>query len=99
MITPVNNEFLLAPFIDLEINYALFSMHLDKSLDPDGMNLAFFQRNWHIVGHEVISTHLSIISNSTMPIGLNDTHMVLIPKKQNVECKGDLRPISLCNVL
>ena len=73
VITPVNNEFLLAPIIDLEINYALFSMHPDKSLDPDGMNLAFFQRNWHIVGHEVISTHLSIISNSTMPIGLNDT--------------------------
>ena len=34
-----------------------------------------------------------------MPEGLNNTHVVLIPKKQNVKGMGDLRLISLCNVV
>ncbi|XP_060968285.1 uncharacterized protein LOC133035872 [Cannabis sativa] len=33
-----------------------------------------------------------------MPTGLNDTHLVLIPKKKNLSTMGDLRPIALCNV-
>lgn len=34
-----------------------------------------------------------------MPQGLNNTHIVLIPKKDSLESMGDLRPITLCNVL
>lgn len=34
-----------------------------------------------------------------LPRGLNATNVVLIPKKKNPVEIGDLRPISLCNVL
>lgn len=33
------------------------------------------------------------------PTDLNCTNLVLIPKKENVETLGDVRPIALCNVL
>ena len=53
VITDADNEFLLAPYTDIEIEDALFSMHPDKSPGPYGLNPAFFQRYWHIMGQEV----------------------------------------------
>ena len=76
----------------------MFSMHPDKSSGPDGMNPAFFQRFWHVIGKDVCEACLDVLSNSKIPEGMNDTQLVLIPKKQ-VQSLGDLRSISLCNVI
>ena len=40
-----------------------------------------------------------LFSDGLMPEGVNDTTIVLIPKKDDPELLKDFRPISLCNVI
>ena len=86
VITPMilndDNAFLTASFTEMEIKEAVFSMHPDKSPGPDGMNPAFFQQFWHVIGKDVCGACLDVLSNSKIQEGMNDTQIVLIPKKQ-----------------
>ena len=45
------------------------------------------------------STCLLYLNEQIFPKGLNDTSIVLIPKKKSLETMADLRLISLCNAL
>lgn len=46
-----------------------------------------------------MSTCLSILNDGVSPKDLNQTFIVLIPKKKNTEQSSNFRPISLCNVV
>ncbi len=98
-ITEEHNRFLLSPFTVEEVKNALFSMHPDKSLGPDDMNPAFYQKFWDVVGNDVAKFCLSAIADRKFPVGLNSTSIDLVPKIQNPEKLEDMRPIALCNVL
>ncbi|KAH9768702.1 reverse transcriptase domain-containing protein [Citrus sinensis] len=98
-ISALHNQLLLEPFTTIDVKDALFSMHPDKSPGPDGMNPAFYQKYWHIVEHDVMDACLNYITNRALPTGLNDTLIVLIPKKTQPESLTDMQPIALCNVL
>ena len=93
------NTELLFPFTEDEIQEALFTMHPDKSPGPDGMNPTFFQQFWRIIGKDVTRFCLNFLNNCSFSPKLNETNIVLIPKKVNPELVTDLRPISLCNVI
>lgn len=73
-------------------------MHPDKALGPDGLNPAFFQQFWAILGKEVFHCCKDWLKLGSFPAHLNDTNVVLIPKKENACKMKDLRPIALCNV-
>ncbi|XP_019178991.1 PREDICTED: uncharacterized protein LOC109174178 [Ipomoea nil] len=93
-----NNE-LLRPFVPEEVKTALFSMFPDKAPGPDGMNPGFYQHFWDVVRGDVSQFVVNCLNNSTFLEGLNDTNVVLIPKKAMPETVADLRPIALGNVL
>ncbi|XP_030502725.2 uncharacterized protein LOC115717895 [Cannabis sativa] len=93
------NEDLLRTISEEEVRNALFQMHPDKSPGSDGMTPAFFQKHWGIVGTYVVKFVRDFFDSGQFLDSINDTHIVLIPKKKNPSQMGDLRPISLCNVI
>ncbi|XP_074372587.1 uncharacterized protein LOC141713189 [Apium graveolens] len=82
-----------------ESNRGELSMHPDKASGPDGLNPAFFQQFWKMVGMEVFRCCCDWLKDGAITEGVNDTTLVLIPKKDKVEDRRDLRPIALCHVL
>lgn len=74
-------------------------MHPDKASGPDGLNPAFFQQCWSGLGRDVFESCKEWLENCRFPSELNDTNVVLIPKKENADKMTNLCPISLCNVL
>ncbi|XP_031120221.1 uncharacterized protein LOC116023364 [Ipomoea triloba] len=98
-VSPEQNIALLKPFDQEEVKVALFSMFPDKAPGPDGMNPGFYQHYWDVVGSDVSYFVLKCLNESSFPVGLNDTNVVLIPKKNSPKKVSDLRLIALCNVV
>lgn len=74
-------------------------MHSDKSLNPDGFNSGFYKNYWDVVGGDVVWVVRQFLMTGEFPDQLSDTNICLILKKSKPENMGDLRPISLCNVI
>lgn len=98
-VTVEQNRDLVATLTYEEFSLAVKQMHPDKASGPDGLNPAFFQNFWNILGSEVFSCCKEWLEKGCFPANLNDTNVVLIPKKENACDLRDLRPIALCNVL
>jgi hypothetical protein len=87
------------PFMEAEVRTALFQMHPSKAPGPDGMSALFFQKYWHIIGHDVTTAILDFLKTGSMLGCVNFTYVVLIPKVPVPQSMTQFRPISLCNVL
>lgn len=82
-VTGSDNSLLLKPFTIEEFRRALFKMHPDKSLGPDGLNPVFYQCYWSLSGPAIFDECISWISRGNFPTSLNDSNIVLIPKCDN----------------
>ena len=91
-------QMLEEPYTREEIQIAIKQMHPTKEPGPDGMCAFFYQHYWNIVGVDIENEILEILNNNGDIRPLNQTHLVLIPKKKMCEYPVDFRPISLCNV-
>ena len=88
-------ENLEIPFSKNEIQLALMEMNGDKALGPDGFTMAFWQSCWEFVKVEILEMFKEFHEQSSFLKSLNNTFLVLIPKKGGAIHLGDFRPISL----
>ncbi|KAL8114291.1 hypothetical protein AgCh_021226 [Apium graveolens] len=99
LVTEAHNEKLTEEVTFEEFTIAVNQMHPDKVSGPDGLNPAFYQSFWKIMGKEVFECCKKWLRGDPFPVDLNSTNVVLIPKKDNAATMRDFRPIALCNVL
>ena len=83
------------PFIEGEVQAALMDMNGDKAPSPDGFTLLFWQSCWEFVKEEILEMFKEFYDQNVFLKSLNNTFLVLLPKKGGVEDLGDFRPISL----
>uniref|UniRef100_A0A803PZ99 Reverse transcriptase domain-containing protein n=1 Tax=Cannabis sativa TaxID=3483 RepID=A0A803PZ99_CANSA len=80
---PEQSAFLDGNFTEAEIKQALFSLSGDKAPGPDGLNPLFYHKNWSIFGSDLCHAMLHILNHQGDISLINDTILVLIPKKKN----------------
>ena len=88
-------EVMELPFSESEIHAALMEMNRDKAPGPDGFMVAFWQNCWEFVKEEVLDMFKEFYEQNSFIKSLNNTFLVLLPKKGRIEDLGDSRPISL----
>ena len=88
-------ESLEIPFAEIEIRSALMEMSGDKAPGPDGFTVAFWQNAWEFTKEEIMEMFKEFHEHNSFVRSLNNTFLVLIPKKSGAEDLGDFRPISL----
>nr|CAN64640.1 hypothetical protein VITISV_033931 [Vitis vinifera] len=74
---------------------ALMEMSGDKAPGPDDFTMAFWQSCWGFVKGEILEMFKEFYEQSSFLKSLNNTFLVLIPKKGGAADLGDFRLISL----
>lgn len=97
-VTDDMNSYFTSSFSEEEVSKALFQMHPDKAPGPDGFLTLFFQHFWREVKDEVVKEVLGFLNNDILDNRLNETNIILVPKKKEPTKVEDFRPINLCNV-
>ena len=78
-----------------EIRDALFSIHADKALGPDGFSVGFYQIHWQKIGSNIVKEVHNLFEMDIIPENINETHIRLIPKMKSPQRVAEYRPIAL----
>lgn len=85
------------PFSQEEIVAALKDMPSDHAPGPDGFNGAFIKRCWPIIERDFHRLCNDFVKGQLDLQSINNSYIVLVPKKDNPQTVNDFRPISLLN--
>ena len=70
-------------------------MNGDKAPGPNGFTLAFWKNCWEFVKKNILEMFKEFYEQNVFLKSLNNTFLVLLPKKGETEDLGDFRPINL----
>ncbi|XP_044342365.1 uncharacterized protein [Triticum aestivum] len=74
------NDMLCRPFLQDEVEQALFMMKPNKSPGLDGFTAGFYQNHWDILKPSICAAVLKFLNDGELPEEVNKTILVLIPK-------------------
>jgi hypothetical protein len=69
----------------------------DKAPSPDGFNGYFVKKAWHIIRQDIYRLCSEFYNHEADLKSINYSYITLVPKKENLECINDFRPIALLN--
>ena len=82
-----------------EIHKAMFSLKPYKAPGMDRLHARFFQHFWNVLGQSIIEAILAVFHSKRIPNYLNQTLVVVIPKREGPKTLSYFRPISLCSTI
>lgn len=83
-VTQEMNTALLATYTAEEVRKALFDIGDFKAPGPDGLHSVFYKRFWPMLGEDLVEEVLRAINTCNMPKGWNDTTIVMIDLKKDI---------------
>jgi hypothetical protein len=86
-------------FSEQEISNALFQISPLKAFGPNGFPTRFFQQIWEVIKGDVVITVKKFFDIDEMLSSVNETTIVLLPKKEGPKLLRNYKPISLCNFI
>jgi hypothetical protein len=99
LVTPEQNEALMRPITQEEVDQAVKAMPPGKAPGPDGFTTDFFHHCWDLIKEEVRQVMEESRTSGQVLTTLNATFLTLIPKEERVTHPKQYRPITLCNVI
>lgn len=73
------------------------SIPSDHAPGPDGFNGLFIEKCWHIIKDDFLRLFSNFNIGNLNLSAINNSHIALIPKKDNLAGVDDYKPISLLN--
>lgn len=85
------------PFTEEEIVVVLKECNPTKAPRPDGLNIGWTNKMWHLISNKVLDFFFTFHYTAKIPKGANSSFIAIIPKSKNQVYINDFRPISLIN--
>ncbi|MCI27005.1 ribonuclease H protein, partial [Trifolium medium] len=67
------HDYLNRSFSIEEVTMAMKHLKGNAAPGPDGLNAAFYQQYWEIIGHDIATTVLNILNHEGDPSSINHT--------------------------
>ncbi|GKV27064.1 hypothetical protein SLEP1_g36275 [Rubroshorea leprosula] len=98
-LSPNSAAMLVDNFTEEEVKKVVWDCGVTKAPGLDGFNFRFIREMWEVLKEDIMGIIQEFHENGKLVRGLNESFIVLIPKKENPLELEDFRPISLIGAI